>query len=197
VERRRTCPGDDVLSAMLAVGDRLSTAELLSLVVLLFTGGFETTTLTIGTGTYALLARPDQWRLVCANRASAAQVADEVSRWDCAVQRVTRVAADAVEVAGVAVPAGSIVAVLLGAANRDPDVYPFPDRFDVTRSGPRSMSFGGGAYGCLGYALARQELGIFFTRLAARLPDIALAGDPVRRPGSYLRGFDVVPVRLV
>jgi cytochrome P450 len=196
VESRRVCPRDDVLSAMLTTGDRLSTEELLSLVVLLFTGGFETTTLTIGTGTHALLTHVDQWRLVCADRALAVDVADEVLRWDCVLQRVTRVAADAIDVADVAIPAGSTVAALLGAANRDPEVYVLPDRFDVTRSGPRSMTFGGGPYGCLGYALARQELGIFFSELAARFPNIVLAGEPVRRPGSYLRGFDIVSVRL-
>jgi cytochrome P450 len=196
VESRRQRPGDDVLSAMLAAGDRLSTAELLSLVVLLFTGGFETTTLTIGTGMHALLTHLDQWQLVCADRGQAVHLADEVLRWDGVMQRVTRVAADTVEVAGVAIPAGSTVAALLGAANRDPDVYPFPDRFDVARSGPRPMTFGGGPYGCLGNALARLELGILFSELAARFPGIVLAGEPVRRPGFYLRGFDVVPVRL-
>jgi cytochrome P450 len=194
LRERRTQPEDDLISSLLGDPDGLPDDEILSLVVLLFTAGFETTTLTIGTATYALLTNPSQGELVRADRTLAAAAAEEVIRWDCAVQRVTRVTAQPMELGGTRIPGGATVAPLLGAANRDPAVYDAADRFDIRRSGPRSLAFGGGPYTCLGYALAKQEVEIFIGEFTARFPDLRLGGEPVRRTGPLLRGFDSVPV---
>lgn len=200
LRERRDDPTEDLASALLAVrdddGDRLSEEELLSLVILLFTAGFETTTLTIGTGTQALLTRPEQRELLRADPSLAAGAVEEVLRWDCSLQRVVRMAAEDVELGGVEIPAGSVVAPLLGAGNRDPQAFDDPDRFDVRRRGARPLTFGGGPYGCLGNQLARVELELYLAALTQRFPELEPAGDPVRRPGIYVRGLDVLPVTV-
>jgi cytochrome P450 len=196
---RHNHPGDDLISALLQAkddGEEVSTEELLSLIILLFAGGFETTTLTIGTGTHALLSDPEQRDLVSSDRSLAAGAAREALRWDCAVQRAVRMAAEDVEIGDVVIPAGSIVGPLLGAANRDPEAYDDPDRFDVRRSGPRPLTFGGGAYGCLGLALAELELEVYFAELTNRFPHLEVAGEPRRREGFYVRGLDTLPVAI-
>ena len=196
---RRAHPADDLASGLLAAcdedGDRLTVEELLSLGVLLFTAGFETTTLTIGTGTYALLADRDQYDLLRNDPALAAGAVSEALRWDCALHRVIRVADQPIGIGDITVPGGSVIAPLLGAANRDPQVFQDPDRFDIRRSGPRPLTFGGGAYVCLGNALAQTELEVYFTELSRRFPHLELAGEPERRRG-YVRGLDTLPVVL-
>jgi cytochrome P450 len=197
---RRIRPRDDLASALITVrddgGDRLSEDELLDLVILLFTAGFETTTLTIGTGTRALLEHPGQRDLVRADPTLAAGAAEEILRWDCVLQRVTRMVKQDVVVGGVRLAEGTVVVSLLGSANRDPEAYRDPDRFDVRRSGPRLLTFGGGPYHCLGYALARMELTAYLVELCRRFPRIELAAEPARRRGFYLRGLDTLPVAL-
>ncbi|WP_328387308.1 cytochrome P450 [Nocardia sp. NBC_00416] len=196
---RREHPADDLASGLLAAsdedGDRLTEDELLSLVILLFTAGFETTTLTIGTGTYALLSDPGQYALLRDDPARAAGAVSEALRWDCALHRVIRVTDRPVQIGAVEVPGGSVIAPLLGSANRDPEVYENPDRFDIQRAGPRPLTFGGGAYVCLGNALAQTELEVYFAELSRRFPRLELAGEPERRRG-YVRGLDTLPVTL-
>ncbi|WP_327151031.1 cytochrome P450 [Nocardia sp. NBC_01329] len=196
---RRDHPADDLASGLLAAcdeeGDRLTEEELLSLVILLFTAGFETTTLTIGTGTSALLADRDQYDLLRNDPSLVAGAVSEALRWDCALHRVIRVTDQPVQIGDVAVPGGSVIAPLLGAANRDPQVFEDPDRFDIRRSGPRPLTFGGGAYVCLGNALAQTELEVYFAELSRRFPHMELADEPERRCG-YVRGLDTLPVTL-
>ncbi|WP_435279956.1 cytochrome P450 [Streptomyces sp. 1222.5] len=197
---RRSQPEDDLTSALLCTVDSqdadLTETELLNLIILLFTGGFETTALAIGTGILALLTHPEQLNLIRQDPSHAVGAAEEALRWDCVVQRVVRLAERDVELGGVEIPEGSVIGPLLGAANRDPKVFQDPDKFDIQRRGPRSLSFGGGPYGCIGMALAKMELEICFAQLAKECPTLALAGDPIRRKGSYLRGLDSLPVTL-
>jgi cytochrome P450 len=97
-------------------------------------------------------------------------------------------------VGGTVVPAGGRVAALLGAANRDPEMFAAPDVFDVSRRPNQHIGFGAGVHHCLGAPLARMELQISLPTLLRRKPDLALAGDPVRRPTFVLRGYASVPV---
>ena len=124
---------------------------------------------------------------------------EEVLRYDSPVQVTTRQArADNLTVAGLSIPTDSTLILLIGAANRDPDRFPDPDRFDPARSDIRPLSFGAGAHFCLGNGLARLEAGAAFPRLLARFPALAAAADrqPARRDRLVLRGYQELPIRV-
>jgi cytochrome P450 len=114
---------------------------------------------------------------------------EEVLRFDPPLQLFERWVLDAgVEIDGMALPVGSRVAMLLGSANRDPRRFPDPDRFDVGRGDAGHVAFGGGIHFCLGAPLARLEIETTLALLAARLPRLELAEEPVRRGGFQFRG---------
>lgn len=101
------------------------------------------------------------------------------------------------EVAGHPVLAGSLIVTLLGGANRDPAVFPDPDRFDVQRrEADQNLAFSSGVHYCIGAALARLEGEVGLQTLFRRFPNLALAGAPHRRPTRVARGYDAIPVRL-
>jgi cytochrome P450 len=194
-------PGDDLTSALLAQqGEQITTAELSSLVGLLLLAGFETTVNAIGNGVRALLADREQWELLVADPSRASAVAEEVLRFDPPVQQTARVlltATGPVELAGVPVPRGQWVLLMLAAANRDPAVFADPDRFDITRSNAADhLAFSGGIHYCLGAALARMELTAAFRALAVRFPNLRSAGPVIMRPGTILRGPRRLPVAV-
>lgn len=198
LDRAAREPGEDLTSALVAQqGDRITSAELSSLVALLLLAGFETTVNAIGNGVRALLTTPDQWQLLVQDPSRATAVAEEVLRFDPPVQQTARVllsSSEPVDLGGVLMPPGQWVVLMLAAANRDPAVFTDPDRFDITRANAADhLAFSGGIHYCLGAALARMELAAAFRALAVRFPNLQLA-EPVRmRPGTTLRG----PRRLV
>ncbi len=186
-------PGDDLASALLAQQDEMiTTAELSSLVGLLLLAGFETTVNGIGNGVRALLANRKQWELLVADPARAGAVVEEVLRYEPPVQQTARVllaSPEPVELAGVAVPSGQWILLMLAAANRDPAVFDDPGRFDITRRNAADhLAFSGGIHYCLGAALARMELEVAFRELAVRYPNLRVAGPVILRPGTTLRG---------
>jgi cytochrome P450 len=192
VARRSADPGDDLISALLAVeaeGDRISHEELLDLCGLLLVAGHETTVNLIGNGTLALLRNPGQ-RLVPGGGI------DELLRYDSPIQMDLRVATDDVEIGGVRIHAGSELILVLGAANRDPLAFPRPDELLLGRDARRHVAFGGGIHHCLGAALARMEGELAITALFDRFPGIRLAGEPELRPTFTLRGHEHLPVDL-
>jgi len=166
-------------------------------VILLFGAGHETTVNLIGNGLLALHRHPDQLRLLKENPALIANAIEELLRYDSSVQLTGRTALENVSVGGVDVAMGESVLCLLGAANRDPAVYPDPDRLDITRSNVRPMSFGGGIHFCLGAQLARIEGEIAIATLLRRLPDLELDDlwRPDWRPTFVLRGLNRLPSR--
>jgi pimeloyl-[acyl-carrier protein] synthase len=196
--QRRAAPGDDLLSALLAVqdgGDRISPAEVVSLAMLLLIAGHETTVNLIGNGTLALLRAPDQLELLRQSPGLIPGAVDELLRFDSPVQISQRIVLDDMELAGRPVRAGDEIVLVLGAANRDPAVFADPARLDVTRpDAHRHVAFGGGIHHCLGAALARLEGQVAFTALLGRLGPLQLAGPPVRRPTFTLRGLASLPV---
>jgi cytochrome P450 len=203
IESRRAQPTDDLLSELAHVeeaGDQLSHNELISTVMLLFGAGFETTTNLIGNGLLALLDHPDEMQRLRADPSLMKTAVEELLRWDSPVQVDGRTVLEAVDAHGIAVPAGENFVTLLGAANRDPRVFPDPDRFDVGRVGQAPASFGGGIHYCLGAALARAEGAVVFERLLERFPVIEPAWG-VRRPEYrdtiVLHGLESLPVRVV
>jgi pimeloyl-[acyl-carrier protein] synthase len=195
---RRAAPGDDLLSALLAVqdgSDRISPQEVVSLAMLLLVAGHETTVNLIGNGTLALLRAPDQLDLLRQSPELIPGAVDELLRFDSPVQISQRVVIDDMELSGRRVRTGDEIVLVLGAANRDPSVFAEPARLDVTRpDAHRHVAFGGGIHHCLGAALARLEGQVAFTALLGRLGRLELAGEPVRRPTFTLRGLESLPV---
>ncbi|MFJ7212489.1 cytochrome P450 [Amycolatopsis sp. NPDC098790] len=188
-EERRRSPGEDLLSALVAVsdaGDVLTEGELLVTLTLLLIAGHETTTNLIGNGVLALLRNGG---LTAADPSS---VVEEVLRYDSPVQLTARTALRDTELGSFAVPEGSQVIVLIGAANRDPATG--PESFDPSRPAGRHLAFGQGIHFCLGAPLARLEGRIVFRELASRLPGLRLAGDPSWNATTTLRGLASLPV---
>jgi cytochrome P450 len=198
LEQLRRSPGDDLLSALVAVHDEgrgLTDDELLSIASLVLAAGFETTVNLLANGAALLVAHPDQLAALREGRASWATATDEVLRFDSPVQRTGRLAHRDTEVAGEQVAKGSLVILILGGANRDPAVFADPQRFDVTRAdADRHIAFSQGIHYCLGAGLARLEGEIGLRALFTRFPDLALAGPPRRRETRLLRGYDAMPV---
>lgn len=199
-ERLRRNPGEDILSKLVTLvdeGDRLDERELMATALLLLGAGFETTVNLIGNGTLALLRNPDQLAILRDDPASWANAVDEVLRYDSPVQSTGRMVREDMEMHGVPLRQGRIVVTLLGSANRDPECFSDPDRFDVTRENAKDhLAFSSGIHYCLGANLARLEGEIALRKLFERFPDLALAGPPHRRPTRTLRGYDAMPVAL-
>jgi cytochrome P450 len=199
-ELRRRQPGDDLTTQLVQAeeeGHKLTNEELTANVILLFGAGHETTVNLIGNGLLALHRNRDQLRLLKEDPRLIANAVEELLRYDSSVQMTGRAALEDVSVGGVDVAKGESVLCLLGAANRDPAVYPDPDRLDITRSNIRPMSFGGGIHFCLGAQLARIEGEIAIATLLRRLPDLRL--DEVEHPDwrqtFVLRGLNRLPAR--
>jgi cytochrome P450 len=191
--RRRT-PTDDLTSALAGL-DAINDEELISILVLLFAAGFETTTQLLGNAVVALTRNPDQitrWR---EDPGLTTNAVEELLRYDSPVQMNSRVLHEAITIDGQQVPAGRVVFTLLGAANRDPERFPDPDRLDLGRPDVRPMSFGGGPHFCLGASLARIEAAVALPELLETF-EVALDGDPEPRPGLALHGHARLPVRL-
>jgi cytochrome P450 len=170
---RRRAPRDDLISALVAVeeqGQTLNETELLALTMLILGAGHETTTNLIANSVLALLRNPAERRRLQDDSSLMAAAVEEFLRYDSPVQMTDRVATADCEVAGHPVRKGMIVALLLGAANRDPMRFPDPDRLDVRREDNHHLSFGHGAHFCLGAALARVEAQITLAALLRRFP---------------------------
>ena len=195
-ELRRRQPGDDIISAVVAAeGDQIKPAEMLPLCTLLLVAGFETTVNLIGNGMLALLDNPDQWRALTDDPRRAPQAVEEMLRYDPPVQRTARVALRDTELAGHPVHRDQLVVTFLGAANRDPEVFTEPGRFDIgRRNAAEHLGFSAGIHYCLGQPLARLEAGIAFEALAARLPELRLAGRVRRRNATTIRGPISLPL---
>ena len=200
VERRRTEPGDDLVTHLAQVeaeGDRLTAHELAATVVLLLNAGHEATVNGFGNGLVALLQHRDQWDRVVADPWGLATTAvEEMLRYDTPSALFERTALADVEVGGVTIAEGQKVAALLGSANRDGAVFADPDSFDVGRDPNPHIAFGAGIHFCLGGPLARLEMQQSLPMLAERFPSLHEAGPAQQRGTFVLRGYDAVPVTV-
>ena len=198
--QRRSRPTDDLLSAFIAAeddGDYLHEDEILSICSTLLSAGHETTTSLIGNGVLALLRHPDQLALLRTRPELMEGAVEEMLRWDPALQRTWRRIAEDTVFEGHEMREGQLVVVLLGAANRDPDRYPDPTRFDITRSGTRHVGWGHGVHFCLGAPLARLETRIAIATLLDRAPTLRLVRDDVRWVSEgVFRCLDELPLEV-
>ncbi|NGY57646.1 cytochrome P450 [Lentzea sp. NEAU-D13] len=193
ISERRKTPGDDVISSLVAAEaeQKLTAAEMLGTLVLLLVAGFETTVNLIGNGTRALLDHPSQWKLFKANPELASAVVEETLRWAPPVHLTSRIAHEQVDRIG----KDEMITLLLGAANRDPDVYPEAHKFDVMRvHKPEHLAFSSGIHYCLGATLARMEGEVAFRALARRMPDLRQTGPVTFRDSVVIRGMRSFPV---
>ncbi len=195
VDRRKN-PRDDLVSTLVGADlgeDALDTREIVQFAVLLLVAGNETTTNLIGNTTAALLANPEALARVAADPSLVPAALEETLRYDSPIQTVFRLATRESEIGGTTIEAGEMVAVLLGAANRDERRFPEPDRFDLDRDNRGHVGFGFGHHFCLGASLARLEARAALEGLAPELPRLAGPAAPIERVDSFLvRG----PTRL-
>ncbi len=185
VRARRKAPGDDLLTHLIAAeeaGERLSTDELVSTCILLLNAGHEATVHTFGNGAKTLLEQ--------GVGAIDEGTVEEVLRFDPPLHMFTRWVYEDVELHGHPFRRGDQVALLLGAANRDPVAYPEPGRFDPAREGPANVAFGGGIHFCVGAPLARLELLIGLRRLWERRPSLKLAEAPRYADVFHFHGLE-------
>jgi cytochrome P450 len=200
VAERRTRPGDDLLSALIGVeegGDRLAHDELVAMVVQLLYAGHETTRNLIGNGLFSLLRNPGELARLRAEPGLLARAVEEMLRYEPPILFVSRVALAPVELAGVALREGELLHLGLASANRDPEHFADPDRFDVGRAENRHLTFGWGMHFCLGASIARMEGRVAFETLLGRFARIELDGpSPAWAPATALRTLERFPVRL-
>ncbi len=200
---RRARPRDDLVSALARElaesgdeGSAEAVDELIANLIVFFNAGFRTTANVVGNGLLLLLAHPRAAEALRADPALAPAYVEEILRVEPPAHFVVRYAAEDTEVAGVPVPAGRTVLVLMAAANRDPNRFPDPDRFDPTRGDDQHYAFSAGPHYCLGAMLGRTEGRIILPLLLERFPDLALAAPPEPLRNLMLRGPVRLPVRL-
>jgi cytochrome P450 len=202
VARRRAQPGDpqvDVLTRLLQGehdGERLTEEELLHNCIFLLNAGHETTTNLIGNGLHALLTHRAELERLVADPSLLPWAVEELLRFESPLQLNNRLATAPLELPSGIVQAGTFVTLAVGAANRDPAVFPEPDRLDVTRRPNPHVAFGHGAHACAGMNVARLEARVAIGRLLARYPRLEAAGVAVRDPRVRFRGLRTLPVRL-
>jgi cytochrome P450 len=198
---RRQVPGEDLVSALVAVedgGDTLSEEELCSMIALLIVAGHETTVSLIGNATLALLTHPEQRAALEADPSLLPRAVEELIRYDGPVERtLNRWATVDVELGGQTIRRGDNVIVILGAADRDPERFEEPDTLDLAaKRESRHLGFGRGSHFCLGAPLARLETEIALGTLL-RLPGLrlAVAESELRwRPVPLFRSLVALPV---
>ncbi len=186
IVERRTTPRDDLISDLART--ELTEDEQVAAAVLLLNAGHEASVNVFGNGLTAMLRRGLK------PGGDVAVTVEEMLRFDSALQLFERTATEQVTVGEVTVEPGEKIAVLLGSANRDPDVFDEPGELDVDRTPNNHVAFGVGVHFCLGAPLARMELFESVTALFDRFPDLRLADEPVSRGTFVLRGYRSVPV---
>jgi hypothetical protein len=199
IAERRGSLGDDILSGMIraeAEGDRLNHDELISQSIGLLIAGFETTIGLIGNGVRQLLLHPEQLARLRAEPQRIDTAVEECLRFDGPIPLTLRIPHADVRFGETTIPRDSTVMVLLAAANRDPERFPDPDRFDIGRDPNPHIAFGGGAHLCLGTHLARMETRAAIGGLVARFPRLALESQSVEWGASLFRVPGSLPVAI-
>ncbi|RVV99470.1 cytochrome P450 [Mesobaculum littorinae] len=195
IARRRTTPGDDLLSHLIAAEDdgaRLSTDEMIATAVLLLNAGHEATVHGIGNGVAALYRHADP--VATTREASVAATVEEILRFDPPLHLFVRHAYAPVQLGGETIPKGGRIGCLLAAANRDPAVFANPDRFDPTRPATGQMAFGAGPHFCVGAPLARLEMQVALRVLYTRCPELRPVDPPRIADIYHFRGLEALVV---
>ena len=199
IGQRRSQPGDDLMSRLIAVeesGDQLTEEEIVSTCSLLLIAGHETTVNLIANAILAMLHHPRQWAALGGDGDRAQAVIEETLRYDPPVQLVARIAADDMTIGDTTVVKGDSMMLLLAAAQRDPAEFERPETFDPDRNAFRHLAFGRGLHYCLGAPLARLEAAVALSAVTARFPEPHLDGEPVYKQNVTLRGLSTLSVAV-
>lgn len=198
IAQRRTTLTDDLISELIRTeddGDRLSHSELLMLAGSLLAAGTDTTRNQYAAAIEALIDHPDQWDLLAAHPELAGHATDELMRYSPVVFGAMRCATEDVDIAGVTIPAGTLVIANTAAANRDPAIFGEPDQLDITRQNPSPiLTFGGGTHYCLGAHLARLELTEGIRAITSRCPRLYRTGASPWKKLTGVTGPVTLPV---
>jgi hypothetical protein len=198
IHQQREHPRDGLIHALMTAevdGSRLTEEEVIANVIVTMVGGQETTTNLIGNGVLSLLRNPDQLQKLREDSSLIPSAVEELLRYESPSQHTARLAPEDVELGGKRISKRQAVIAVMGAANRDPERFPDPDRLDITRQDNRHVAFGWAAHFCFGAPLARIEGQIAFETILRRLPDLALEPQPlVWRHNLGLRGLAALPV---
>jgi len=204
IDKRRSKPTEDVIGDLVTAeidGEKLSDEAIYSFLRLLLPAGLETTYRSSGNLLYLLLTHPEQFAAVQADRELIRPAIEEGLRYETPLTTVQRFAAEDSELEGVAIPAGSVVDVCIGSANRDEQRWERPEKFDIFRKHMPHISFAAGEHTCMGLHLARMETRVAVETLLDRLTNITLLtddddphihGQPFRSPTSLPVTFDPV-----
>jgi cytochrome P450 len=203
-EKRRQNPSDDLISALVNSNEEgeepLTIAELQNLMQQLITGGVETTTSALAHGIWLLIEYPETQKLLRSNPELIDNFIEEALRFWSPVQGLARMTTEDTEVCGTTIPSGSMVSVRYGAANRDPEQFENPEKFDITRKDNGGhLAFGFGAHFCPGASLARQELKSSFTALLQRSEWFEFAkplSDPAHEPSFFLLPLEEMHIKI-
>jgi cytochrome P450 len=199
IDDKRQRPDDALVSQLVAVeedGKRLTRDEIICTTIVLLNAGHEATVNTLGNGMRAFMLHPDEWRRVASGEVSPRAAVEEMIRWDAPLQLFERWVLDDVEIAGQQLSVGDEIAMLFGAANRDPRHFTDPTRFDAGRGDATHVGFGGGLHFCIGAPLARLELEISLAEIARRAPAISMASEPAYHPTFVIRGLTGLELAL-
>lgn len=198
IAEKRRRPDEALVSQLVAVeeeGTRLTADEIVCTVIVLLNAGHEATVNTLGNGMRAFWLHPDEWRRVTSGEVAPRTAIEEMLRWDAPLQLFERwVLEDGVEIAGQPLRIGDEIAMLFGAANRDPRHFDAPERFDAGRGDATHVGFGGGIHFCVGAPLARLELGVSVTELARHLPVVEVVTPPVYHRAFVIHGLTGLPI---
>lgn len=193
VRETKAHPRDGLIHSMLTAeidGDRLTEEEIIANVIVTMVGGQETTTNLIGNGLLTLLRHPDQMKMLCDDLSLIPSAVEEMLRFESPSQHTARLAPCDRELGGKQIKARQAVIAIMAAANRDPERFPDPDRFDIKRQDNRHLAFGYAAHFCFGAPLARAEGQIAFELMLRRLRNIRLEPQSLQwRNNLGLRGL--------
>lgn len=199
VRELRAHPREGLINSLLTAeinGDRLTEEEVIANSIVTMVGGQETTTNLIGNGLLTLLRYPAEMQRLRDDPELIPSAVEELLRYESPSQHTARLARGDVELGGRKIRKRDAVIAVMGAANRDPERFPDPDRLDVARTDNRHLAFGWAAHFCFGAALARIEGQVSFSTILRRMPELALQPVPLQwRTNLGLRGLVALPVR--
>src|SRR5256885_305268 len=202
IDHRRRNPGDpekDLVTRLIRSehdGRQLSESELVQNCIFILNAGHEKTTKLIGNALEILIRFPVERQRLIRDSSLVKSAIEEVLRFESSNQLGNRIITEETTLGGTLMPKGTLVTIGIGAANRDPDAFPDPDRFDIARNPTRHLAFGSGIHMCAGMSLARLEGRIAIERFLKAYPDYQPDGAPARSRRARFRGFTTMPVRL-
>jgi len=191
LDKRRTNPQDDMITRLSQVSEndiRLTDHQIICTIILLLNAGHEATVNTLGNGFYGLLSSQKTYEEVSEESSTMTDVVEELIRWDSPLQFFQRYVLEDTEIENYKIPKGSKVAILLGSANRDPDVFENPSELNFNRENKDHSSWGGGIHFCIGAHLARLELEVSFEHLLKK--NLLLKTEPQRTGAFGIRGYE-------